>query len=94
MGAIEEFASAAAFCGDVAADPEWLGDLPDDRRLALEIAVNETNERELLALELRELERRWRGEEEIAAIVDRELTEAPSLRRLIARVRQSKAAWR
>lgn len=51
--------------------------LAGDRRsqaLALEIALNEENERRLLEMELAELEARWRQEEEIAAIVDGELT--------------------
>lgn len=51
--------------------------LAKDRRsqaLALEIALNEENERRLLEMELAELEARWRQEEEIAAIVDGELT--------------------
>jgi hypothetical protein len=42
--------------------------------IALEIAVNDDNERRLLELELEDLEARWKEEEEIAAIVDRELT--------------------
>ena len=49
------------------------------RSIAVEIAVNEENERKLLELELAELEARWREEEEIAAIVDGELTSAPVL---------------
>jgi hypothetical protein len=44
------------------------------RSIAVEIAVNEENERKLLELELSALESRWREEEEIAAIVDGELT--------------------
>ncbi|MGH7468178.1 MAG: hypothetical protein ACRENP_09345 [Longimicrobiales bacterium] len=42
--------------------------------LTLEIALNHDVERELLQLEVAELEARWREEEAIAAIVDRELT--------------------
>ena len=45
--------------------------------IALEIAVNEETERKLLELELAELERRWKEEEEIAAIADRELVFLP-----------------
>ncbi|MDX1673749.1 MAG: hypothetical protein R3314_03010 [Longimicrobiales bacterium] len=51
--------------------------LGKDRRaqaLALEIALNEENERRLLAMELTELEARWRQQEEIAAIADGLLT--------------------
>lgn len=45
--------------------------------VALEIALNEENERRLLEMEISELEARWREEEEIAAIVDGELTPFP-----------------
>ena len=51
--------------------------------IALEIAVNEENERQLLELELAELEQRWREEEELAAIVDRELTPLRMVNRLL-----------
>lgn len=63
---------------------------PDKKRpealIALEIAVNDEAERELLELELAELEARWREEEELAAIVDGELTEVPLLERLRLRL--------
>lgn len=49
--------------------------------VALEIALNEENERALLEMELKELEARWREEEEIAAIVDGQLTPVPGLDR-------------
>ncbi|HET9983194.1 MAG TPA: hypothetical protein VFQ38_06395 [Longimicrobiales bacterium] len=45
--------------------------------LALEIALNDQTERELLELELSALEARWREEEELARIVDGELTPLP-----------------
>jgi hypothetical protein len=51
--------------------------------VALEIALNEENERRLLQAELRELEARWREEEELAAIVDGELTPVIGLERLV-----------
>jgi hypothetical protein len=54
-----------------------IGVLPETDAIALEIAANEDRERELLELEVGELERRWREEEEIAAIVDGELTWLP-----------------
>lgn len=56
--------------------------------VALEIAANEEAERRLLEMELAELEAAWRREEEIASIVDGELTPVPlleSLRRKVAR---------
>lgn len=45
--------------------------------VALEIALNDENERRLLQMDLAELEARWRRAEEIAAIVDGELTPWP-----------------
>lgn len=48
--------------------------------LALEVAVNEEHERALLAREAAALEKQWRKEETIAAIVDRELTPLPGAR--------------
>jgi hypothetical protein len=54
--------------------------------IALEIAVNDEAERQLLELELAELEARWREEEELAAIVDGELTELPLLDQLRLRL--------
>lgn len=49
---------------------------------ALEIALNDEVERGLLELELKALEARWRQEEELAAIIDGELTPIPLLDRL------------
>ena len=59
-------------------------------RVALEIAVHEESERRLLAMKLAELEAHWRREEELASIMDGELTPMPlldSLRRRITGVR-------
>lgn len=47
------------------------------RRLALEIALNDTAERQALGGDLRYYERVWREENEIASIVDEELTHVP-----------------
>ena len=43
-------------------------------RVALEIAVHEDHERRLLSMEVAELEAHWRREEELAQIMDGELT--------------------
>jgi hypothetical protein len=59
--------------------------VPLPETIALEIAASEENERRLLEMELWELERRWKEEEEIAAIVDRELSFRPGLDRLLGR---------
>ena len=50
--------------------------------IALEIALNDEVERRLLETELADLERRWQEEEQLAAIVDGELTPLPSFERL------------
>jgi hypothetical protein len=50
--------------------------------IALEIALNDDVERRMLELELEELEARWREEEELASIVDGELTPLPALEKL------------
>jgi hypothetical protein len=50
--------------------------------IALEIALNDDVERRLLELELHELEARWKEEEELAAIVDGELTPLPASEKL------------
>jgi hypothetical protein len=47
------------------------------RTLALEMSLNQSAERRLLDQRLRALETSWRKEEEIAAIVDDELTRIP-----------------
>ena len=45
----------------------------------MEIAANEASEQRLLKLELAELEAHWRREEELASIIDGELTPLPML---------------
>lgn len=65
-----------------------LGDLQRTGAIALEIAANESSEQYLLELELAELEARWKREEQLASIVDGELTPLPlleSLRRRVSR---------
>lgn len=71
---IETEASASEFLRRLARGGTNLRSLSNESAIAFEIAVNEARERELLALELEQLEARWREEEEIASIVDGELT--------------------
>jgi hypothetical protein len=61
------------------------------RSIALEIALNDEVERRLLEAELEELEARWREEEQLAAIVDGELTPLPALERLRLSLRSGTA---
>jgi hypothetical protein len=63
-----------------------LGDLGRTGGIALEIAANEATEQRLLELELSELEAHWKTEEELAAIIDGELTPLPLLENLRRRV--------
>ena len=66
-----------------------LGDLQRTGAIALEIAANDTVEQRLLELELAEVEAHWEREEELASIIDGELTPLPlleSLRRKVTRI--------
>lgn len=67
-------------------DGKRLGDLGRTGGIALEIAANESSEQRLLELELSELEAHWRTEEELASIIDGELTPLPLLETLRRRV--------
>lgn len=51
-----------------------IGGLPAPASLAVEIALNSGIEAKLLEEEVADIERRWREEEELAAIIDGELT--------------------
>ncbi len=87
--AIDQAGSSGALARRVAGERITLGTLERTRRthaVALEIALNDETERRLLEMELWELERRWKEEEEIAAIVDRELTFFPGLDRLLGKL--------
>lgn len=67
-------------------DGRPLGELKRTGAIALEIAANERAEQRILELEVAELEAQWRIEEELAAIVDGELTPLPLLESLRRRV--------
>jgi hypothetical protein len=57
--------------------------IPDERRLALEMAIDEQ-------IEVRELERQWREAEEIAAIADGPLTTPDGVTEELGRLAQMK----
>ena len=76
---IEEAGSAPDLARILAKDGRRLGDLRRTGAIALEIAANENSEQRLLELELDDLEDHWRREEELASIVDGELTPLPLL---------------
>lgn len=63
-----------------------LGDLRRTGAIALEIAANDAAEQRLLELELAELEAHWRTEEELADIIDGELTPLPAVETLRRRL--------
>jgi hypothetical protein len=69
--------SARSFMNQLPERRSSLWRLGPTGRLALEIAINESAERRLLDGQVRELEARWAEEEEVARIVDEELTILP-----------------
>lgn len=84
---IEEAKSPADFTRRVIKNGQMLGDLHRTCAIALEIAANDTVEQRLLELELAEVEAHWKEEEELASIIDGELTPLPlmeSIRRKVA----------
>ncbi len=74
---IQSAGSAPTLAQSVARAGHPLESMDATQAIALEIAINEDRERRLLELELAALEQRWKEEEEIAAIVDGELTWIP-----------------
>jgi hypothetical protein len=83
---IQEAGSPQELTRIVVRDGRRLGDLQRTGAVALEIAANETAEQRLLELEVADLEAHWRAEEELAAIVDGELTPLPLLETIRRRV--------
>lgn len=79
---IQEAGSPQDFTRIVLRDGKRLGDVQGTGGIALEIAANEAAEQALLELEVAELEARWRREEELAAIIDGELTPLPLLEQM------------
>lgn len=72
--AIELAGSAGAFAADVTKRRQTLWRMGSLGTVALEIAINESVERRMLDLEVRHLEWMWRQEEDLANIIDQELT--------------------
>jgi len=79
---IQEAGSPQDLARIVVKDGRRLGDLQRTGGIALEIAANEASEQHLLELELAELEAHWRREEELASIIDGELTPLPLLEQM------------
>jgi hypothetical protein len=72
--AIRHAGSVGEFALGVTERRESLWRMRGARAVALEVAVNETVERHMLDLEARALEHIWQREEELARIIDEELT--------------------
>jgi hypothetical protein len=93
---IEQAGSAGEFALGSTQKRESLWKMGNTGTIALEIAVNETVERRMLDLEVRALEFLWKKEEELARIIDHELTPRrlleAHLRRLPIRVRPRPAS--
>jgi len=89
--AIEEAGSTGAFTAAVTGKRETLWKMGATGTVGLEIALNESVERRLLEMEAKALEFLWKQEEELASIIDRELTPRrlleAHLRRLPVRLR-------
>lgn len=83
---IEEAGTPGDLTRIVVRDGRRLGDLQRTGAVALEIAANESSEQRLLELELADLEAHWRHEEELASIVDGELTPLPLLEQVRLKV--------
>ena len=86
---IEEAGSPEDLTRIVIKEGRRLGDLQRTGAIALEIAANDTVEQHLLELELAEIEAHWEREEELASIIDGELTPLPfleNLRRKVTRI--------
>lgn len=83
---IEERGSADAYARSVGRGSASLWSLGSTRSIALEIALNESVEERLLGLEVKALEAIWRREEEMARIIDEELTPRRILERHLRRL--------
>ena len=83
---IQEAGSPQDLTRIVVRDGKRLGDLQRTGGIALEIAANEATEQRLLEAEVAELEAHWRREEELAAIIDGELTPLPMLEQIRRKV--------
>jgi hypothetical protein len=76
---VDAAGGAEAFLREVASQHRDISLLDEPARVALEIVLNEARERELLSLNAELLAERWREEEQIAGIADRDLTPPPGL---------------
>ncbi len=87
---IEDAGGASTLVRILTKHGKSLGDLPPIGSMALEITAIEARERRDMRLELAELKFQWRQEEELAALVDDELTPVPLLDSLIRKIREGR----
>ena len=87
---IEDAGGASTLVGILTKHGKTLGDLPPIGSMALEITAIEARERRDMRMELAELKFQWRQEEELAALVDDELTPVPLLDSLIRKIREGR----
>jgi hypothetical protein len=85
---VEEGGEADALIRLLTRHGKPLGALQPIGLTALDIAVSAARERTLMQLEVEALQARWRREEELAALVDGELSPLPRLEDLIRRTRK------
>jgi hypothetical protein len=71
---IESEGSASAYEARVTRDRKSLWGMGKTHSVALEIALNDSVERRMMEVELKALEFTWKREEELARIIDEELT--------------------
>lgn len=84
--AIEEAGSVEEFARRLTGERLSLWKMGTTRSIALEIALNESVEDRMLDLEVRALELVWQEEEELARIIDEELTPRWRLERHLRRI--------
>jgi hypothetical protein len=83
---IEESGSSGEFAVAATERRQCLWKMGPAGTVALEIALNETVEQRMLDLEMRSIEFLWRQEEELARIIDEELTPRGILRAHLRRL--------
>ena len=83
---IEDAGSAERFEAAVSAQRKSLWGMGQTRSIALEIALNHTVESRMMTLELQALEFIWKQEEDLARIIDEELTPKGLLDRHLRRL--------
>ncbi len=95
---IEQAGSVGEFTVAVTEHRQSLWRMRGTGAVALEIALNESVERRMLDLEARAIEFLWKREEELARIIDHELTPPhlleAHLRRMPVRLLPGRRAWR